>query len=379
MTEQEVRELLRKYKAGECTAEEQAFMDSWYADLEKHSPDQVYCSPEQGEDQVWQLALAKYQLTKPHRRPYYWPVAAAVLFVIGAVVWSFKYYRSEVLPVGPADLYTYNKAHDIQAGTNKAILTLADGKVISLDDAVTGQVADQNGVTINKNSKGQLVYTTAHSSSGRVNAMAYNTIITPKGGQYDIILPDGSQVFLNAASSLKYPVSFNGAERMVELNGEGYFMVAKNERQPFIVSTADQSVKVLGTHFNITNYPGEATITTLVEGSIQITTPTVLSKRLKPGQQAIRTGQDLQITAVDAQEAVAWKDGLFVFRKTPIQQVLAQLCRWYDMDTEDLLLPDITFDGEIPRDQPLSELLNVIAENSHVKLKIEGRRILKQR
>lgn len=383
MTEKEVAELLRKYKSGECSPEELAFMESWYADLEQNAPDLEYPHSATAHERVWQEALAKHALVHPKRNTaYIWAAAVTIAILLAIGIVYFNTIRSGHSPQSTEDLYSYNKAHDRQAGSSKAILTLANGREIFLNDSSNGTIAQQSGMIITKNGKGQLTYITdnyaAPANAAATADNSYNTVTTPNGGQYQINLPDGSLVILNAASSLRYPVKFSSDKREVELSGEAYFEIRQEVSRPFLVVSSTQTVKVLGTHFNISSYPNETIKTTLAEGSILLTGLHLPSKTLKPGQQAIQTAKGLEVVTIDASEASAWKDGLFVFRKTPVQTVLRQLCRWYDMETVDIALPDITFDGEIPRDQPLSELLNVIAENSHVKFKIAGRKIIRQ-
>jgi len=375
MTEQEACELLKKYKDGLCTPEEQAMMDGWYKDLEDKLPDDPYTDSDEAVGRVWQMAVDKH-VPQSSKSTLYWPVAAAIAVALATSVLYFIYRKPAQQPKQPiVDLYAYNKAHDIGAGSNKAILTLANGENIALDTARLGEVALQGGVSIRKNEKGQLVYTVAEGSG----PMAYNTISTPNGGTYEVYLPDGSHVYLNAASSLKFPTAFKGRERNVTLTGEAYFEVTRNTEQPFIVSATEQVVKVLGTRFNVASYAGEPVKTTLAEGRIELSSPSFSQKRvLTPGEQATVKDAGFAVAKVSADDAIAWKDGLFVFRSTPLPVVLKQLSRWYDVDADGIEVPNITFDGEISRDQPLSELLFVIQETSHVKLRIEGRRIVKQ-
>ncbi|ACU62049.1 FecR domain-containing protein [Chitinophaga pinensis] len=383
MTEKEVAELLRKYRSGECSPEELAFMERWYADLEQNAPDLTYPHSAEAHEKVWQEALARHALMHPKKNTaYIWAAAATITILLATGILYFNTGRSGHSPQSSEELYAYNKVHDRLPGSSKAVLTLANGEEILLNDSTKGTIAQQSGMIITKNAKGQLTYTIdnhapAANSTG-TDGKSYNTIRTPNGGQYQVYLPDGSLVILNAASSLRYPVTFNSNNRSVELSGEAYFEITQDVRRPFLVVSSTQTVKVLGTHFNISCYPDENIKTTLAEGSILLTGPHLPSKTLKPGQQAIQTASGLQVVTIDADEASAWKDGLFIFRKTPVKTVLRQLCRWYDMETADIALPDITFDGEIPKDQPLSELLNVIAENSHVKFKIAGKKIIRQ-
>src|SRR5690606_16707760 len=204
---------------------------------------------------------------------------------------------------------------DIKPGGNKATLTLADGSVISLSETNAGKIAEQQGIVITKTDDGQILYTVDTKGEGSSEAeIVFNTIATPRGGQFQVILPDGTKVWLNAESSLKYPTVFSSKERKVELLGEGYFEVAKNENSPFIVITEDQAVTVLGTHFNINSYTKYNTETTLVEGSVKVSSVSAssVSKILKPGEQSVLNSQNkFNIKRVNLENAIAWKNGFF--------------------------------------------------------------------
>lgn len=272
--------------------------------------------------------------------------------------------------------------NDINPGTNKAVLTLADGSQISLTDAENGELTKQAGITVVKTADGQIVYETVGAPSNQQSV--YNTISTPAGGQYQINLPDGSKVWLNAASSLKYPTVFNGQSRKVELRGEAYFEVAKlkNEQPdgtegnlPFIVVSRGQEVTVLGTHFNINSYTDEPVVkTTLLEGRVKVISAAV-SKILKPGQQAAVAG-NIVVTDVDATLATDWKNGNFTFNDESIHTIMRKLARWYDIDVVYKgNVPDIYFGAEISRAKKLSEVLKVLETAGKIHFTIEGRRV----
>jgi transmembrane sensor len=390
MTDQQVNDLLKRYRQGKCTPEERLWVDSWNYERYTNMGD---FNPEADYDQVSQRTWERLQnlqqdgRTRKTLRSYrYWPVAAAIILLFATSYLYFIYDR----PDKHLDLYSYNKAHDIPAGGNMAILTLANGKQIELDSMANGTIISQGGVTVTKNKNGLIVYTAPLDLSGRGDAdrpgkVSFNTISTPNGGQYEVILPDCSKVVLNAASSLKYPTSFNSKERKVELTGEAYFEISKNPEKPFIVSSDKQTVKVLGTHFNISNYPNEGPAkTTLAEGSVLVTlelnrglsSPSSDHQILKPGQQAVNTGNAIQVKTINVDDEIAWKDGLFVFNQTSFKDVLQQISRWYNVEVDYNSLPDLRFDGTISRDFPLSELLKAIEKTNHVKYKIEGRKII---
>jgi transmembrane sensor len=252
-------------------------------------------------------------------------------------------------------------AHDALPGSNKAILTLANGSKIVLDNSHNGIVAKQKNALIFKNADGQVDYKSTNEAAAD-NIVAYNTITTPKGYQYQVVLPDGSKVWLNAASSLKFPTAFNGKERDVEVTGEAYFEVAKNPDMPFIVKVNREEVRVLGTHFCIMAYDDEKVLaTTLLEGSIMLTSGKSVHI-LKPGNQAILNAHgDVQIIEyADIEEAIAWKNGLFRFKDDDVATIMRQAARWYDVDVSyQGKTPIRQFTGTVPRNVKLSELLNM--------------------
>jgi transmembrane sensor len=252
---------------------------------------------------------------------------------------------------------------DAEPGMNKAILTLADGSKLELNSAKIGVLAKAGHISVKKTKDGQLIYLIAPSKKADANTpIAFNTINTPVGGQYQVILPDGTKVWLNAASSLKYPTLFTGNQRMVELTGEAYFEVAKNAAMPFYVKANNMQVKVLGTHFNIMAYDNEPAIkTTLLEGSVQLSSGAINNK-LKPGQQGVlnKYGQ-ITVSEVNAEHAIAWKNGYFEFNRSGIHEIMNQLARWYDIEIAyQGNIPDDEFVGKIERSAKLSQVLNIL-------------------
>jgi hypothetical protein len=264
--------------------------------------------------------------------------------------------------------------NDVAPGGNKAILTLANGKSILLDSAANGTLTTQGNSKILK-VNGMLSYNTLKNKSSEV---LYNTISTPRGGQYQLMLADGSKVWLNAASSLRFPASFVGKERKVELLGEAYFEVAKNAAMPFKVKVHGMEVEVLGTHFNINSYDNESMIrTTLLEGSVKINKNNG-SSLLKPGQQAQmnEAGEIKIISNVDVEEAIAWKEGKFQFDKADIHAIMRQLARWYDVEVQYKGNVSSHFGGTISRDVNLSQVLNMLHLTGEVNFKIEGKKVV---
>jgi transmembrane sensor len=253
--------------------------------------------------------------------------------------------------------------NDVAPGGNRATLTLAGGRTIHLDSAAYGLLAEEGAATIVKTAEGQIRYSNA--STLMTAEIGMNTMLTPRGGQYQLTLPDGSNVWLNAESSITYPTAFNGNERRVRLTGEAYFEVAKKTSQRFIVETMSDTITVLGTVFNVNAYTDEAAVkTSLLEGSVKIN-----NKILKPGQ-AYYKGS---IQSTDLERDLAWKNGLFNFDGADLQTVLRQLARWYDIEVAyEGTYPDMIFDGEIGRDLKLSQVLKVLAATG-VAFTIDGK------
>ncbi|SDS33672.1 FecR family protein [Mucilaginibacter mallensis] len=264
--------------------------------------------------------------------------------------------------------------NDIAPGGNKAILILASGKQIVLTGAKNGTLAKQGAITISKTSNGQVVYTDASTAAQNTAFISYNSIETPRGGQYHLTLADGTNVWLNAASSIKYPTAFTGNERRVEITGEAYFEVKHDAAKPFRVICNGQIVEDLGTHFNINAYSDESAVkTTLLEGSVAVTS-VGKNKILKPGEQAQLENGDIHLANVDVDEMVAWKNGLFDFKDANIGIVMRQLARWYDVDVEyEGKIPDILFTGKLHRDINAAQILDMLSYfKVHFKIENEG-------
>lgn len=267
---------------------------------------------------------------------------------------------------------------EIHSKGNQAILTLSNGSVIILDSTKNGIITNQGNVKIIKLDSGQLAYSPLSSNGGASSEISYNTISTPRAAQYEVVLSDGSKVWLNAASSLRYPTSFSGQDRKVELTGEGYFEVAKNKDKPFHVRVGAVEVEVLGTHFNIMAYDDEAAIqTTLLEGSVKVSY-NKQSDLLKPGRQASVDRADNKLTTGDAnvQQAVAWKNGYFYFDRSDVKTIMRQVSRWYDLDiVYESSVPDMKFSGKIERSLPLSGISHLL-ESGQIHFRIEGKNLI---
>lgn len=305
-------------------------------------------------------------------------VAASILLLI---VTSLFFYTNRT-PVNKLALKVVEpkKAAVILPGDNKAILTLSDGTKIILEDAKNGILANQAGVSIQKTSDGKLLYSFSNSantvSPETKENVIYNKIETPIGGKYQINLPDGSKVWLNSSSSLRFSALFNGHTREVELSGEAYFDVSKNKGKPFRVITKDQIVEVLGTQFNINSYSDEGPIkTTLIEGSVKIIYKDKVVL-LSPGQQFQPKELVSAVVEADTEEVVAWKDGYFVFKNEDIKSIMRKLSRWYNVEVSySGNIPEVGFGGNISRSKDISEVLDVLQLTNAIHFKVEGRRI----
>ncbi len=314
---------------------------------------------------------AKLVSIKTNRR--WWYVAAAVIFLVGAFpVYRFVLKQPSTTP--PIAKRPTGK-DDVAPGGNKAILTLADGSTIILDNAANGDLTSQGNTKVIK-LDGQLAYTT----DGATTEVVYNTISTPRGGQYQIILADGSKVWLNAASTLRYPTSFIGKERKVELTGEGYFEVAKNAAMSFKVNVDGKGeVEVLGTHFNINSYSDEEFVkTTLVEGKVKVAYAGT-EAMLSPNQQAIfsRKNNTLSVDKdADVNKAIAWKNGFFEFDNYDIVSIMRQLSRWYDVDVQ--FVGNISaqfYSGSIPTQVNISQVLYMLEQAGGTEFKVKGKTV----
>ena len=310
-------------------------------------------------------------------------IAAAVILVISTGYYLLSEHKSRQAD-NAGNLVQIEQ--DILPGGDKAVLTLGDGTQILLDTAGNGTLSHQGNSRVMKLNSGQLAYNSSKSSTTSSNEVLYNTITTPRGGQFQIVLPDGSKVWLNAASSLRFPTDFVGGERLVEITGEAYFEVAKfsspvtsgKGAMPFIVQLTDGSqVKVLGTHFNINAYADEASVnTTLLEGSVIVKKGKSIRK-LAPGQQARMNASGMNIiNGVDLEQVVAWKNGLFNFHEESLQSAMRQISRWYDVEVVfDKGIPDIRFGGKIQRNLKLQQIINGL-EDAEVHFRIEGKKLI---
>lgn len=302
--------------------------------------------------------------------------AASLLLVVAAGLYMYQHTVK-----GKSDVTQFAKNHQpvttIKPGAAKAVLTLADGSTVALNDTVKRTLAVQQGAVLIQDG-GQLIYQS--DKEGRNNeALAQNSITTPRGGEYQVHLGDGTVVWLNSASSITYPVAFNTKERRVKISGEAYFEVAKNPNQPFIVEANGTEVKVLGTHFNVNAYTDDNLVrTTLVEGAVRVSKNGQYAL-LKPDQQAtsFNGSNQIEVIKVDAMEALAWKNGTFLFNNENIKNVMKVISRWYDIDVAyNGDVTNKTFGGTISRFENFEKLLKTLELTGAIHFKIQGRRVI---
>ncbi|MHA4811422.1 FecR domain-containing protein [Flavitalea flava] len=391
MTPEAVQQLLDRYISEELSREEffvlwetlsqDEFRPQWQQQVEALLHSGTYDELADKEQQAKVLAAILQQQAAPApvrslTSRFRWWAAAAV--VLGLSLAGYWWSQSPEQPV-----LVQQKPADPQPGKQGAVLTLADGSLIVLDSMRNGLIATQNGARVELNN-----HKVSYAPAGKASeAVVYNLLSTPKGRQFHVQLPDGTEVWLNAASSIRYPTIFSEKERKVTITGEAYFEVAKNKEKPFMVDINGKTgVEVLGTSFNVNAYADEPYInTTLLEGSIQVvnrplTDGTATNKKgvvLKPGQQVRISGQEMKLPEnADLKMAVAWKEGSFQFNYTKLDEILRQFARWYDVEViYDQKVPDFVLSGAIRRDFTLSEALMTL-EKMGLRFRIEGGKLI---
>lgn len=389
--------LYKQYANGDCTLEERKeFMmlvsndesvnelnSLIEQDVADHQASRIIAAPRA--DMLYNLVLekGKKQLSDRIRSRRVFivrrmTIAASVIFLLGIGIY-FLFLDKKGNDIAKNNGTQHQKFKtDVAPGGNKAILTLADGSTIVLDNVSNGAITQQGGTNVIKLDNGVLAYNAINTNEAEV---LYNTITTPRGGQYQLTLADGSKVWLNAASSLRFPAIFFGKERKVELTGEAYFEIAKNVNMPFKVEVKKMVVQVLGTHFNINSYDDEAVIkTTLLEGAVSVKKDNNL-RQLSAGQQAQlnNKGEIELIDNVDTEETIAWKNGKFIFTGNDIQSVMRQLGKWYDIEVE--YRGDLTneeFVGIISRNVNISQILEMLEKTRAVNFEIKDRKVIVQ-
>jgi transmembrane sensor len=361
MMDEKIKVLLNKYELGKCSEEENAWIETWYNNLIQDTKTDL--SNHVIEEDLYAVYKTLPTSNEAYPIKHWLQIAASVIFILSLSIGAYVYLNTKPYQKLQT-LAKINKAQD-NLSKNKNYLILANGDSISLDQVAVGIISVQNGVKITKIKEGLIAYTSYPTRKNKNISAITNKISTGKGGQYQVILADGTNVWLNAASSLEFPTSFISKNRKVELTGEGYFEVSKNKSQPFKVLTKLQLIEVLGTHFNINCYDDEpATKTTLLEGSVLVRQlKTKNSILLKPGEQSILEDyKKIKIAKVKPNHTIAWKNGLFQFQDSDIQNVMRQLSRWYDVDIDfDGKVPDTKLWGEVHRNVSIEKALEILS------------------
>ncbi|MBE9600766.1 FecR family protein [Pedobacter sp. MC2016-24] len=321
--------------------------------------------------------ILSHSLPRPKKSLTYKYIFAAACSLIILAAGLFFFNQEFSLPQ-----HQVTVSHRIVPGKNSATLTLANGKKIVLSDAANGELAKEAGVKISKSADGQIIYEIIGSAS---NSDQVNVLSTANGETYRIRLPDQSEVWLNAASTIKYPVSFQKyATRKVELLGEAYFEIAKDKKHPFVVESKGQRVEVLGTHFNVSAYPNENNVkTTLIEGRVNVQSVSLTGALemeqaiLKPGEQSVLSNQGLDVRKADLEEAIAWKMGFFKFQDENIESIMRKVARWYDVEViykGDI--PQSGLEGTLSRYKDITQLLDMLQSTGLVKFSISKNKII---
>jgi transmembrane sensor len=368
MSAEEAEQLLISYTKGTCTESEKALVERWLfsvnngpLDLTEErmkaiSQDVLAHLPKAPAVRMWQTTLFRRTA-----------VAAGIMLVIGT---SWYFFAQKNARKTSTIQYA-----DIEAGGTRAVLTISGGKQIVLDHATNGTLVKEGNTTVNKSGNGQLTYL---KGNGVGENPVYNTLTTPRGGQFSVTLSDGTRAWLNAASAITYPTQFTGATRDVTIKGEVYFEVAHNKAMPFRVMAGKETVEVLGTHFNINAYSDEPSInTTLLEGSVKVTAG-IANKIIKPGEQAVLSNDELQVTNADTDAVIAWKNGTFQFNEEPMESIMHKISRWYDVEilyTSDDI-KQIPFTGIVPHTYTLRKVLRMLELTKKVHFKISGKSII---
>lgn len=378
----ELLRMVRRYLSGKATPEEKDFLEAYYSFFEKKQDFIGRLKAEEKKLLEQELEAGIWNAVKDQEKKsilLLWAkiaTAAMVLLCLSIGVYNFigKFESKESIAKMPSP-------KEIPPGGNKAILTLANGKKIILNDASNGMIAQQEGSYVEKTQDGKIVYEVRPEEDGVISSsLEYNTIEIPKAGQFQLILPDGTRVWMNSQSVLRYPTKFNNKERRVELTGEAYFEVAHDERLPFRVHSRYQELTVLGTRFNVKAYADESgASTTLLQGKVEVSNLfSGKTKILSPGNQSVITPDGaIAVSTVNAEQAVAWKSGFFAFDNQDIETIMTIISRWYNVDVEyKNVNKGIRLGGTFSRSSNLSELLKNLELIGDVHFKIDGRRVV---
>ncbi|MBL0884486.1 MAG: FecR domain-containing protein [Chitinophagaceae bacterium] len=391
-----IQELIHKYEQGRLSETEKKELDHWYHSFNDQEA-VVSDMPEGNESDLSERIMARLNQSMMaekalanesmalQKRKWNMSVAVALIFILlsGSLYYLMVADNSDT----PKPLVTKTSvpANDVAPGGTKAMLTLDDGSIIVLDTASNGMLGQQGGAAVTKLDNGLVAY---HAASKQMekgdDKVFYNTISTPRGGEYQVTLSDGTKVWLNAASSIRFPTAFRGADRQVQITGEVYFEVAHNKTQPFRVAAGKSTIEELGTHFNVNAYEDEMQVrTSLLEGAVKVYPVDDLdhpqAKILKPGQQARMNKNSRRISVVndfDTEEVIAWKNGLFVFKSEDLRSIMRQIARWYDVDVQYRGNGDLQFTGQITRNNNVSKVLEMLELTGEVKFKVQDKQVI---
>lgn len=371
MKYEEIRLLLEKYNEGLCTEAEQQILDSAYLNWNENEP---FILPAEmlKEDLLTnrQIVLQKFARSRRHSFNQRIAVAAALVLMFLGVTF---FVNSNLIRI----FSDSGNPADIAPGRTGATLTLTNGKKIAVAGRVSGELAEEHGVLISKDANGRVIYTLKNQHD--MDATTLNVLETSKGEQSQLMLPDGSVVFLNAGSVLKFPSSFSKkGKRSVELSGEAFFDITSDKSHPFVVRTNNQEVEVLGTQFNVSGYPEDPLIlTTLLEGSVKVSLNGGMPKMLTPGQQSAVKGDVLKVRAVETEYAVSWKNGYFMFNHESLGEIMQKISRWYNVGVayEDDGLKKLKFFGSISKFEKVSQVLGIMERTNAVEFEINKKTI----
>jgi transmembrane sensor len=383
-----IQRIAERHLSGTATPEELAILDEWYRSFDDQSVEVTSSlddSPQKMEERMrmrLEQALAvRDAFPMRSRRFSFLRVAAVLLLLVGLgagirIIWFAPVVTSESVQVVKAD------ERPLTPGSDRAWLRLADGSVVYLDSTAPGLLASQAGMQLKKMPDGSIVYQSETNVPPSSDVPVYNEISTPRGGQYRVILSDGTHVWLNAETTLRFPVVFRGSDREVGLSGEAYFEVVTDKRRPFRVATSASMVEVFGTQFNVNAYADEASVrTTLLEGRVGVGpakgSPGGALRMLIPGQQAsVTTDGTVRVEEeADTEEAIAWKNGRFHFNSADIHAIMRQIGRWYDAEVVFEGHPDLHFTGQITRRDDVTKVLEMMEMTGEVRFRVDGRRI----
>ncbi|MFT4154255.1 FecR family protein [Parafilimonas sp.] len=380
-----ISELISKHLNGSITNVEQQELDAWLDESEDHKTlfnrviNKDFVAQELEKMDSYDASAAWQQFSKRYSpatiisnrfkyRSLFWAAAVLIVLITSALLFFSPSEQEKQITQKPSEAY------DIKAPGAKARIILNNGNSLAIDSVRSGNMARENNASIVKTAEGNIVYNRADTEDNE--ATVYNTLENPAGSQVvHLTLSDGTKVWLNAASSLHYPVAFNGDNRTVEITGEAYFEVAKNAAKPFYVKTVNTVSKVLGTHFNINAYKDEpATEVTLLEGALLVSQQNG-EGLLHPGQQAVVQNGVKIISSVDTAMVMAWKNGFFSFKGADINTIMRQVTRWYGIEVHYANNINEKFYGDISRQENVSKLLNMLQATGAVHFTINGNNI----